>query len=105
MRDLYAAEVTMTDHWLGMLVDRLHELNLERETVIVLVGDHGILLGEHGWTGKISDRPLPRPHARAADRGPPATAAGPAGERLVRLDARRGAHAPVDGRRAPRPSG
>jgi arylsulfatase A-like enzyme len=53
MRDLYAAEVTMTDHWLGMLIDRLHELDLERETVIVLVGDHGILLGEHGWTGKV----------------------------------------------------
>jgi arylsulfatase A-like enzyme len=53
MRDLYAAEVTMTDHWLGTLVDRLHELNLERETVILLVGDHGVLLGEHGWTGKV----------------------------------------------------
>jgi arylsulfatase A-like enzyme len=46
--------VTMTDHWLGMLIDRLHELGLERETMIALVGDHGILLGEHGWTGKIS---------------------------------------------------
>jgi arylsulfatase A-like enzyme len=53
MRDLYAAEVTMTDHWLGTLVERLHELKLERETVIMLVGDHGILLGEHGWTGKV----------------------------------------------------
>jgi arylsulfatase A-like enzyme len=53
MRDLYAAEVTMTDWWLGQLIDRLHRLNLERETVIALVGDHGILLGEHGWTGKV----------------------------------------------------
>jgi len=53
MRDLYAAEVTMTDWWLGHLIDRLHQLNLERETVIALVADHGILLGEHGWTGKI----------------------------------------------------
>src|SRR5215204_442090 len=53
LRNLYAAEVTMTDHWLGMLVDRLHDLDLERETVIALVGDHGILLGEHGWTGKV----------------------------------------------------
>ena len=44
----------MTDDWLGKFVDRLHDLNLERDTVIVLVGDHGILLGEHGWTGKIS---------------------------------------------------
>ena len=54
LRELYAAEVTMTDRWLGVLLDRLHELNLERETVIGLVSDHGILLGEHGWTGKIS---------------------------------------------------
>jgi arylsulfatase A-like enzyme len=51
---MYAAEVTMTDHWLGALLDRLHELNLERETILVLVGDHGIQLGDHGWTGKIS---------------------------------------------------
>jgi len=54
LRQLYAAEVTMTDDWLGRFLDRLHDLNLERDTVIGLVGDHGILLGEHGWTGKIS---------------------------------------------------
>jgi arylsulfatase A-like enzyme len=53
MRALYAAEVTMTDRWLGIFVDRLFQLGLERDTVIVLVGDHGILLGDHGWTGKI----------------------------------------------------
>lgn len=53
MRALYAAEVTMTDHWIGNLIDRLHHHDLERETVIVLVSDHGILLGEHGWTGKV----------------------------------------------------
>ncbi len=59
MRALYAAEVTMTDRWLGRLIDRLHELKLERETAIVLVSDHGILLGEHGWTGKISSALYP----------------------------------------------
>jgi arylsulfatase A-like enzyme len=53
MRDLYAAEVTMTDLWLGRLIERLHDMQLDRETVIVLVSDHGIILGEHGWTGKI----------------------------------------------------
>jgi arylsulfatase A-like enzyme len=52
--ELYAAEVTLTDRWLGVLFDRLHDLNLENETVVALVSDHGILLGEHGWTGKIS---------------------------------------------------
>jgi arylsulfatase A-like enzyme len=54
MRALYAAEVTMTDRWLGVFIDRLYELGLARDTVIVLVADHGILLGDHGWTGKIS---------------------------------------------------
>jgi arylsulfatase A-like enzyme len=53
MRDLYAAEVTLTDHWLGQLIDRVHDLDLERETIIALVADHGILIGEHGWTGKV----------------------------------------------------
>ena len=53
LRDLYAAEVTMTDLWLGRLLDRLDDLNLERETVVMLVSDHGIMLGEHGWTGKV----------------------------------------------------
>jgi arylsulfatase A-like enzyme len=54
LRVLYAAEVTMTDRWMGALIDRLHELDLERDTVIVLLSDHGIHLGERGWTGKIS---------------------------------------------------
>ncbi|MEA2364612.1 MAG: hypothetical protein QOI32_124 [Thermoleophilaceae bacterium] len=59
LRDLYAAEVTMTDEWLGNFLDRLRALNLEGDTVIMLVGDHGILLGEHGWTGKISSALYP----------------------------------------------
>jgi arylsulfatase A-like enzyme len=54
LRDLYSAEITMTDRWLGVLLDRLHQLGRADDTVIVLVADHGILLGEHGWTGKIS---------------------------------------------------
>jgi arylsulfatase A-like enzyme len=54
MRDLYAAEVTMTDRWLGVLLARMRELGLEGNTVIALVADHGYLLGEYGWTGKIS---------------------------------------------------
>ena len=54
MRALYAAEVTMTDRWLGLLIERLHDLRLDSETVVALVSDHGILFGERGWTGKIS---------------------------------------------------
>ena len=54
MRALYAAEVTMTDRWLGVFLDRLHDLRLERETVVMLVSDHGFYLGDHGLTGKSS---------------------------------------------------
>ena len=59
MHALYAAEVSMTDRWLGELLGRLHELELEDETVILLVADHGIFLGERGWTGKISVASIP----------------------------------------------
>jgi arylsulfatase A-like enzyme len=54
MRALYAAEVTMTDRWLGVFLDRLDSLRLERDTIVVLVADHGIYLGDHGMTGKSS---------------------------------------------------
>jgi arylsulfatase A-like enzyme len=54
MRALYAAEVTMTDRWLGVFLDRLEELRLERETVVVFVSDHGFYLGDYGLTGKSS---------------------------------------------------
>ncbi|MGH2716198.1 MAG: sulfatase family protein [Thermoleophilaceae bacterium] len=54
MRALYAAEVTMTDRWLGVFLDRLHALRLERDTIVVLLSDHGIYLGDHGLTGKSS---------------------------------------------------
>jgi arylsulfatase A-like enzyme len=49
----YAGEVTMTDHWLGHFMDRFRELGLHRNTVIVLLSDHGYLLGERGYTGKV----------------------------------------------------
>jgi arylsulfatase A-like enzyme len=52
MRQLYAAEVTMVDVWLGRFLDRLENLGLAENTLLVLVSDHGVLLGERGWVGK-----------------------------------------------------
>jgi arylsulfatase A-like enzyme len=49
----YAAAVTMTDRWLGTFLDRFDELGLSDNTAIVLTSDHGVLLGERGWVGKI----------------------------------------------------
>ncbi len=49
----YAGEVTMMDHWLGRFMERFRELELHENTVIVLLADHGYLLGERGFTGKV----------------------------------------------------
>ena len=53
MRAQYAAEVTMMDRWLGKFVERAHELGVMDSTLLVVVSDHGHLLGEHGYTGKL----------------------------------------------------
>ncbi len=53
LRAVYAAEVTMTDRWFGHFMERFRELGLHENTVIVLMSDHGYLLGERGYTGKV----------------------------------------------------
>jgi arylsulfatase A-like enzyme len=52
MRQLYAAELTLVDVWLGHFLERLANLGLAENTLVVLVSDHGVLLGEYGWVGK-----------------------------------------------------
>jgi arylsulfatase A-like enzyme len=52
MRNLYAAEVTMADHWLGNFLERAHDLGVMENTLLILLSDHGHALGEHGYTGK-----------------------------------------------------
>ncbi|MGH2823706.1 MAG: sulfatase [Thermoleophilaceae bacterium] len=55
MRQLYAAEVTLVDAWLGHFLDRLANLGVAENTLVVLISDHGVLLGEYGWVGKRYD--------------------------------------------------
>jgi arylsulfatase A-like enzyme len=59
MRALYAAEVTMMDRWLGKFIERAHELGVMEKTLFVVVSDHGHLLGEHGYTGKLANALYP----------------------------------------------
>ncbi len=47
-RPAYAAEITFMDAQIGRLIDALKRLKLERKTVVLLVGDHGEGLTEHG---------------------------------------------------------
>lgn len=48
----YSALVTMTDHWFGKLTDKLHELGLFDDTMVVVTTDHGYFLGERDYLGK-----------------------------------------------------
>lgn len=52
LRHRYQALVTMCDHWFGKLVDRLKELGMYEDTLIVLTTDHGYFLGERDFLGK-----------------------------------------------------
>ena len=49
--DPYDGEVAFTDVQVGRFVDRLRELGQLERTLIVLVGDHGEGLGDHGESG------------------------------------------------------
>ena len=46
--DPYSGEVAYVDSELGKMFDRLEENNLMENTYIILTGDHGESLGEHG---------------------------------------------------------
>jgi arylsulfatase A-like enzyme len=77
MRQLYAAEVTMVDVWLGRFLDRLENLGLAQNTLVMLVSDHGVLLGERGWVGKrYSEMHEELTHVPMAMRHPAGKAAG-----------------------------
>ncbi len=45
---LYDGEVRFTDREIGRLLDRMRALGLDDDTAIVLLADHGEMLGEHG---------------------------------------------------------
>ncbi len=52
MRALYAGEVTMVDSWFGRFMDKMNETGRADDTALVVLSDHGVALGEHGFTGK-----------------------------------------------------
>lgn len=46
--NLYAGEIAFTDECVGQILSKLKELGLYESTLIVVTGDHGEMLGEHG---------------------------------------------------------
>lgn len=59
MRALYAAELTMVDHWLGYFLETVRQLGLMENTIIALYSDHGHMLGEKSCVGKPPEGMFP----------------------------------------------
>jgi arylsulfatase A-like enzyme len=52
IRAQYAALVTFCDAQLGRVLDVMDELDLWKDTMLIVNTDHGWLMGEHDWWGK-----------------------------------------------------
>ncbi|RME24389.1 MAG: hypothetical protein D6798_11350 [Deltaproteobacteria bacterium] len=52
--DMYDAGVAYTDHLVGEVVDIWRDAGLLDNTVVVIVGDHGESVGEHGAFGHVT---------------------------------------------------
>jgi len=51
-RHAYYASVSYVDTLFGKILDELKTLELDRDTIVILWGDHGYHLGEHDFWGK-----------------------------------------------------
>ena len=52
VKALYSGYVTMVDHWIGRLLDKVESMGLLEKTLVVFTGDHGTLVGEQGQIHK-----------------------------------------------------
>lgn len=50
----YAALLTQCDHYIGTVIDFMDEHEMWEDTMLMVITDHGFLLGEHDWWGKGS---------------------------------------------------
>ena len=53
-RAMYSGKLTMVDHWIGRLLDRIDSMGLSNDTAILFTTDHGFYFGERdGQLGKM----------------------------------------------------
>lgn len=52
MRALYAGECTLVDRWVGMVLNKIDDLGISDDTMVLFTTDHGFCHGEHNLTGK-----------------------------------------------------
>ena len=54
LRLVNAALISMCDANLGKILDLMDQYDLWKDTMLIVNTDHGFLLGEHGWWGKMA---------------------------------------------------
>jgi arylsulfatase A-like enzyme len=59
LRTRYAAEVSLVDTWFGYLIEYIKRIGIWDNSIIIVVSDHGHMLGEHGLIAKAAN-PLRR---------------------------------------------
>ena len=52
LRAHYCAEAEMVDRWIGRVLQKIDDLDLWDNSIVVFTSDHGMSLGEHNRTGK-----------------------------------------------------
>jgi arylsulfatase A-like enzyme len=52
LRAHYAAEAELVDRWIGRILEKVEDLELWSDSIVVVTTDHGMSLGEHARTGK-----------------------------------------------------
>jgi len=57
IRAQYAGTITLSDKWTGILLEKIEELGLLDDTMIIFITDHGEPLGEHGIIKKVKPWP------------------------------------------------
>lgn len=57
LRSQYAGTITLVDKWTGIFLEKVEELGLLDNTMIIFLSDHGEPLGEHGIIKKIQPWP------------------------------------------------
>ena len=53
MRSIYYGMVKEVDDWIGEILDKLDDLGLAENTLVIFTSDHGEMLGDHGMHSKM----------------------------------------------------
>ena len=56
LRRRYKALLSMTDHYIGKLLDVLDQNDMWKDTMVIFTTDHGFMLGEHGFFANATCR-------------------------------------------------